>query len=309
VGDWGPGIGFGYSVNGAQTNFTIVGNRIIYNGPDDSRTDIFGGYGIMSGTSDAAIPLINFNISRNNISGNHSSGVVFASDSTLKGSWQSGVISDNIIANNGHLAVTPDNCSSNCFNGYAVWLYLNDPSISSFSFFNNVVANNGGSKAGLNLQYWAGFSGAVAVQNNIFYNNGQAQYFDGDIYLPNTTSLTNLTESNNLFARIGTGWQSAPVINYGGTTYDITHVVGTTSGFWQHDSGKDQNSKVGDPLFVSTSIPDFHLRSNSPCIKAGTSVGLTSDYAGNPVSSVPDIGAYEFLGSILPPTGLRLIDE
>ena len=39
--------------------------------------------------------------------------------------------------------------------------------------------------------------------------------------------------------------------------------------------GTDLNS---DPLFVSTS--DFHLRSSSPAINAGTNVGLTQDYQG-----------------------------
>jgi len=52
-----------------------------------------------------------------------------------------------------------------------------------------------------------------------------------------------------------------------------------------------------NPLFVSTSTPDFHLQSASPAINAGTNVSLTSDYSGTtvPQGSAPDIGAYEFL--------------
>jgi hypothetical protein len=42
--------------------------------------------------------------------------------------------------------------------------------------------------------------------------------------------------------------------------------------------------------------PDFSLLSTSPCINAGTDVGLTEDYEGNrvPRGRAPDIGAYEY---------------
>ena len=51
---------------------------------------------------------------------------------------------------------------------------------------------------------------------------------------------------------------------------------------------------IGDPLFVSST--DFHLRASSPCIDAGTNVGLTTDYDGNvvPFGAYPNIGAYEY---------------
>jgi len=49
-----------------------------------------------------------------------------------------------------------------------------------------------------------------------------------------------------------------------------------------------------DPVFVTSS--DFHLQSTSPCINAGLSVGLTSDFAGHrvPQNDTVDIGAYEY---------------
>jgi len=61
-------------------------------------------------------------------------------------------------------------------------------------------------------------------------------------------------------------------------------------------TGQDANSISADPLFVSTVTPDFHLQDTSPCINAGVNVGLTEDYAGNPLVGVPDIGAYEWQG-------------
>jgi len=46
-----------------------------------------------------------------------------------------------------------------------------------------------------------------------------------------------------------------------------------------------------DPIFRSTS--DYRLRAGSPAINAGVDVGLTTDYLGNPIIGLPDIGAYE----------------
>jgi Right handed beta helix region/Purple acid Phosphatase, N-terminal domain/Pel9A-like, right handed beta helix region len=51
---------------------------------------------------------------------------------------------------------------------------------------------------------------------------------------------------------------------------------------------------VGGPQFVNSASIDFHLLSTSPAINAGTSVGLTRDFDGNPIFGAPDIGAYEF---------------
>lgn len=71
-------------------------------------------------------------------------------------------------------------------------------------------------------------------------------------------------------------------------------------------ASRDVHSIISNPIFVSTSIPELQLQSGSPCIKAGTNVGLTSDYAGNPVPSTPDMGAYEFI-EVERPTGVRII--
>lgn len=52
-----------------------------------------------------------------------------------------------------------------------------------------------------------------------------------------------------------------------------------------------------DPLFVSTSTPDFHLQPISPTINAGINVGLTQDYDGTVIDGsnpYPDIGAFEY---------------
>ncbi|MGO9091378.1 MAG: choice-of-anchor Q domain-containing protein [bacterium] len=85
---------------------------------------------------------------------------------------------------------------------------------------------------------------------------------------------------------------------WGGTSYGFVN--------WKSQSGQDAQSIDANPLFASTSTPNFQLQNTSPAIKAGTNVGLTTDYAGNPVPSAPDIGAYEFVAPLSSPTDLRL---
>ena len=49
-----------------------------------------------------------------------------------------------------------------------------------------------------------------------------------------------------------------------------------------------------DPLFTSST--NFVLLNGSPAINAGVDVGLTTDYLGNSIMGLPDIGAYEYQG-------------
>lgn len=52
---------------------------------------------------------------------------------------------------------------------------------------------------------------------------------------------------------------------------------------------------VADPLFQDVANKDFRLQDESPCIDAGTDVGVTSDFDNNPIpcNGTPDIGAFE----------------
>jgi hypothetical protein len=54
-----------------------------------------------------------------------------------------------------------------------------------------------------------------------------------------------------------------------------------------------ETSKQVDPLFISPTTKDYRLRANSPCINAGTDVGLTEDFRGREIIDPPDIGAYQ----------------
>ena len=58
----------------------------------------------------------------------------------------------------------------------------------------------------------------------------------------------------------------------------------------------DAHSIVADPRLADTAKRDFHLSRTSPCIDAGTVVGLQTDFAGVPIpqGKAPEIGAYEY---------------
>ena len=69
--------------------------------------------------------------------------------------------------------------------------------------------------------------------------------------------------------------------------------------YWTSVLGYDVNGLINtDPFFKNSSGSyskdlDFDLQSSSPSINKGLGVGLTTDYAGNPISGLPDIGAFE----------------
>ena len=109
---------------------------------------------------------------------------------------------------------------------------------------------------------WSLPSNALDMENNIFYATSGQAYAGGSVGMGGTIG----TITNNLF--------------YNGT--------GSTS--W------DSHPILGDPLFVSTTTPDFHLQSGSPAIGTGsTTVApvVTTDYDLTPRSSGSiDIGAY-----------------
>jgi len=134
----------------------------------------------------------------------------------------------------------------------------------------------------------------LTFKNNLLYNNsGSSTYFTGiyNVAVPNATFIADY----NLYPSSAT---------FGSSNTNKTWAQ------WQA-LGCDTHGIVGNPLFTNGSgsyslTTDFTLQPDSPAIGAGTNVGLTTDFAGNPVPSVSDIGAYEFLVPITPPTGLHI---
>ncbi len=149
---------------------------------------------------------------------------------------------------------------------------------------NNVLAWVDENFAGANMFIWSDSNGCFneTIVNNIFYQLSvqfpyAIQAYDG-VY--GWTVKNNMVYGGQLFYGAGSvGWQaSMQGGNYGQTDCE--------------------NGEV-NPLFVSairTNVPnvDFRLQPQSPAINAGANVGLTTDFLGNPIVGLPDIGAYEY---------------
>ena len=175
---------------------------------------------------------------------------------------------------------------NNTLTGYA---FVNT---SSGTIKNSIAFENGGStgtRAGffINDTDVNSVTGTTwAVSNSIGYKNYPVEIYIYDGTKGTTFDYNNYLPINtNSFAKINT------------TTY--------TQAQWRALTGPsyDSHSVFADPQFASIITPDFHLQNTSLVINAGTDVGLTTDYEGNPKSGPNfDIGAYEFQDSTAPTT-------
>ena len=215
-------------------------------------------------------------------------------------------LSYGIVMNNG--ATTTADTG---FSGGIALVNANGSGMNNIDIYNtDVYGNSGAASSNSNKQgglviykeFTAANAAPITIKNNIICENITN---DLQIY-ENTGVLSGLTLDYNDYYRT-----SGTSIIYDGTSYDYQHITGASSGYYTYDTSKGAHSISSNPLFTNGSgsyslATDFELQSTSPAIGAGTNVGLTTDYAGNPVPSVPDIGAYEFVAPILPPSGLRL---
>ncbi len=149
--------------------------------------------------------------------------------------------------------------------------------------YNNVVykehPDTPGESTGIKILI-TGSSGAI-IENNI-----GVDFADGPLHIDNVAQVT--TCNYNLWYNSEVGGIYTSV---GGTSYHSNDQA-----TYKSATGFDANGLWADPVFVSTSIPDFHLQATSPCIDTGTDVGLTEDYEGRaiPQGTGFDMGAYEY---------------
>lgn len=274
-------IGWGIEGINARGNYSIIQNNYLHDG--GQVTIPGGGIHIYSGSS--AEGTGSFNIVRYN----------FVSHSLGSGTDGYGIAVDQWCNNNQIY--------------YNIVSYTDGPGIYGYdagtlSILNNSVyspcVNTSGNNAlegGIRLTGSGNhLSTGARIENNIcvvLNPKAYAIYVDSDTY-PTPHVIT-----NNL-------WYGPS----GGNWYFWNTTGGNSLVAWESIcGGHDFNAT---PLFTNGSggfsLPtDFILQSGSPAIGAGTNLGLTRDYAGNPVSATPDIGAYQHSTTLLPPTGVRLL--
>lgn len=172
-----------------------------------------------------------------------------------------------------------------------------------FLIRNNLSYNNGASGIVIHI------TNRAIVENNTLYYNGAKNTGDpGGIGMNNVDDLT--IKNNVVYARpnkfaLGVVGLPANNVNVGnniiynenGST-TITNKISTsyitnlalTNGGWT----------ITNPLFVSTTVPDFKPTLSSPIINYGitTSNTPTDDIEGTIRTGNPDAGAYEYQGSL-----------
>jgi parallel beta-helix repeat protein len=157
-----------------------------------------------------------------------------------------------------------------------VGLAIDQGEVLNSSIINNVFLNNKYRAVYISNAYAANHKGNI-FKNNIFVGKGVL------FHLLEAFSKNNTFDYNDWYRINGD-----KVLMYEGVEYTLTDFFSLT--------GQDVHSMSQDPMFVDQNNKNFHLQSTSPCIDAGTAVGLTEDLDGTPIpqGNAPDMGVYEY---------------
>jgi len=149
---------------------------------------------------------------------------------------------------------------------------VNNLYTSHVELYNSVIFNNANSysqRASVNIRDL----GTYILKNNIISSSQSTL----DIFRVGSHTL--ISDNNLIYNK-----KDVNILN-------LTSLVNWSG--YKTATGQDAHSINADPLFINA---DFKLQSISPAINAGVNVGLISDYAGNPMTNLPDIGAYKYQG-------------
>ena len=169
----------------------------------------------------------------------------------------------------------------------------------------NVVYGNNTNNTGAGINEQEKGSGTISLSlyNNTVYQNGNTGQFELRI----RDNLSVLTVRNNLFFATPTRRTAGiSVAQTGAVTIDNNlhwRADGNPNIIYNDNDrtwtewkalGFDTQGINADPLFIDAAGADFQLKPLSPCIDAGSDVGLTVATDTSMNGSAPDIGAYEF---------------
>jgi len=190
---------------------------------------------------------------------------------------------------------------------------------------------NAGIEMGLETSTYS--NDTIKIYDNLFWGNSAAiSFWAGSV----TSQTRNISIYSNTFYNneFGVRWKAGATDNYSGTNsikgnlfwqyrtwysaikdettsrQAIGRTVVAYNAFQQgaaSDTTGTSATMTSDPYFVNAGGHDYHLKSGSPCIDKGTSVGLTRDFDGKavPQGSAPDLGAYEY-GTVMATTSTKL---
>ncbi|MFC1623250.1 fibronectin type III domain-containing protein [Patescibacteria group bacterium] len=265
--------GHGVGVNTAS-NVIIEGNNVYANGYGGGDDNGNMRQAIVAWAADDCV------IRNNNIHDNYRGGIGIQASGGSSG--DSNDVYGNLVYNNG----IGDSSSGN-IDHVGISVSANSGDLLNTNIYNNTICGNDFSNSSSDysgsIQLKSGNSSqvSVAVKNNAIFNNVE----DYDLHrITWSGGIISPTLSYNNYFRLDSQdiiyWESVKNWN----TYHLLE-------------GNELSSLNQNSLFTSSSPTqdsDFQLQYRSPIIDAGTDVGLTTDYAGNPIYGTPDIGAYEY---------------
>jgi gliding motility-associated-like protein len=163
----------------------------------------------------------------------------------------------------------------------------------AIKYFNNTVQNRSASTAATNAAAYFSHTTATVdvgdIRNNIFTHTGGG-------YAVNYINVENIYTDFNMLYTAGANFIRQNTINY------------TTLQAWRDAEFWDANSIRYQPAFITNTLQPDPANANSWAMH-GRGVQIPenpTDINGNPrpttlISGVPDLGAYEFLPTVLPP--------
>ena len=194
----------------------------------------------------------------------------------------------------GDVLVERNNITGSAGDYGGIFIEDSDGAIIRYNLIYDIEFNTATVTAGINFRDTA--------QNTSVYNN--------TVY-----AITNIGAGDGIGIHCANGGTGAAIVNncvqgcddqmmwYPATPpalADYNCVNGTCS-----DTGT--NAITVDPLMTDPGSDDFTLNPHSPCVNAGTDVGLTEDYQGLKIRHAPDIGAHENQASAIFLSMIRFI--
>lgn len=156
------------------------------------------------------------------------------------------------------------------------------------------------------------YEGIIVSYSNVhtanIYNNTLYDIDSFGLKTSTANTASTINHKNNIYSTVDSCFaiyavNTTLILNSDNNLYYIGHATkqfyystyhASLAAFIATDA-KDSASVASDPKFVSAS--SLTLKGSSKAINAGASLGFTHDIDGNAIKGIPDIGAYEFMGS------------